>query len=116
MLDDAAKSTRFDRTRGDGNVKLVAHNYNFVETRDARLVFQTQSSPTLPYLTSRSTNRPTKLVQHDGGDRLRKRRMVALLPRDDDQPIADYLSYRLIIVPWQEMGVKAVGTAAERGR
>ena len=33
LLDDAAKSTRFDRTRGDENVKLVAHNYNFVETR-----------------------------------------------------------------------------------
>ncbi len=65
---------------------------------------------------SRSTNRPTKLVQHDGGDRLRKRRMVALLPRDDDWSIADDLSYRPIIVPWQEMGVKAVGTAAERGR
>ena len=65
---------------------------------------------------TRSTNRPTKLVQHDGGDRLRKRRMVALLPRDDDWSIADDLSYRPIIVPWQEMGVKAVGTAAERGR
>ena len=51
LLDNAAKSTRFDRTRGDENVKLVAHNYNFVETRDARLVFQTQSSSTLPYLT-----------------------------------------------------------------
>ena len=42
--------------------------------------------------------------------------MVALLPRDDDWSIADDLSYRPIIVPWQEMGVKAVGTAAERGR
>ena len=31
--------------------------------------------------------------------------MVALLPRDDDQSIADDLSYRLIIVPWQGMGV-----------
>ena len=43
------------------------------------------------------------------------RRMVAPLPWDDDQPIADDLSYRPIIVPWQGMGVKAVGTAAERG-
>ena len=43
------------------------------------------------------------------------RRMVAPLQRDDDQSIADELSYRPIIVPWQGMGVKAVGTAAERG-
>ena len=42
--------------------------------------------------------------------------MVALLPQDDDQSIADDLSYWLIIVPWQEMGVKAVRTAVERGR
>ena len=42
--------------------------------------------------------------------------MVALLPQDDDQSIADDLSYQLIIIPWQGMGVKAVGTAAERGR
>ena len=42
--------------------------------------------------------------------------MVALLPRDDDQPIADDLSYPPIIVLWQEMGVKAAGTAAELGQ
>jgi hypothetical protein len=78
----------------------------------------TNTESTLPYLTSnlQDQKKPTKLDQHDGGDRLRKRRMVALLPRDDDQSIADDLSYRRIIVPWQEMGVKAVGTAAERGR
>ena len=42
--------------------------------------------------------------------------MVAPLPRDYAQPIADDLGYRPIIVPWQGIGVKAAGTAAERGR
>ena len=80
----------------------------------------TNTSSTSPYLTSnpQDQNRPTKLVQHYGGDHLRKWRMVALLPRDDDKSIAiaDDLSYRPLIVPWQEMGVKAIGTAAEQGR
>ena len=38
-----------------------------------------------------------------------------LLPRDHDQSIADDLSYRLIIVPWQGIGIKAVGSAVEGG-
>ena len=33
LLIVGAKSTRFDRSRVDENVKLVAHKYNFVETR-----------------------------------------------------------------------------------
>ena len=56
------------------------------------------------------------LDQQDDSDSLRKRRMVALLPQDDGQPIADDLSYRPIIFLWQEMGVKAIRTAEERGR
>ena len=71
--------------------------------------------PTLPHVQPPTTRRPTKFDQHDGGNRLRTWRMVNLLPQDDDQSIADDLSYQPIIVPWQEMGVKAVGMAAERG-
>ena len=62
------------------------------------------------YLTLPLPHVKTKLDQHDGSDRLCKQRMVGLLPRDDDddQSIADDLSYQLIIVPSQEMGVQAV--------
>ena len=45
-LGDCAKSTRFDRSRGDENVKLVAHNYNFVETRRETRASQTLEVPT----------------------------------------------------------------------
>lgn len=103
-----------------GKIKLLflrRHKHNTHQKMNLAKSY-TNTSSTSPYLTSnlQDQNRPTKLDQYDGGNHLRKRRMVALLPRDDDQLIADDLSYRRIIVLWQEMGIKAVGTAAERGR
>ena len=69
LLDDAAKSTRFDRTYSDENVKLVVHKYNFSEMQDARLVFQTQSSTSLYLMFNlQRPNRPHKLDQHDISD------------------------------------------------
>ena len=109
LLDNGAKLTRFDQSRGDGNEKLVAHNtifWRIDETRGHKKMLQTHRTPP-----SQQQQQLQRSNDH-GRLGLRKRELVTPPSPDDDHLIADDLSYGLIIVPWQGIGNKATGFAA----
>ena len=113
LLSYCAKSNRFDRSRGDRNEKLVAHNtilWRIDKTRGGENTSNTERYRTPP-------SQQQQLQRSNDHRRLgfHMRGLVALLPRDHGRSIADDLSYRLTNVLWEGIGNKATGFAAIEG-